>query len=43
MSTPTVKSRSFWKATLIKEHWIEVDGIKDGSFKTIFSGLGYYL
>jgi hypothetical protein len=26
-----------------EDHWIEVDGMKDGSFKTIFSGLGYYL
>jgi hypothetical protein len=26
-----------------EDHWIEVDGMKGGSFKTIFSGLGYYL
>jgi hypothetical protein len=26
-----------------EDHWIEVDVMKDGSFKTIFSGLGYYL
>ena len=26
-----------------EDHWIEVDAMKDGSFKTIFSGLGYYL
>jgi hypothetical protein len=26
-----------------EDHWIEVVGMKDGSFKTIFSGLGYYL
>jgi hypothetical protein len=26
-----------------EDHWLEVDGMKDGSFKTIFSGLGYYL
>lgn len=26
-----------------EDHWIEVVGMKDGSFRTIFSGLGYYL
>ena len=26
-----------------EDQWIEVVGMKDGSFKTIFSGLGYYL
>jgi len=26
-----------------EDHWIEVDGTKDGSFRTIFSGLGYFL
>ena len=26
-----------------EDHWVEVVGTKDGSFKTIFSGLGYYL
>ncbi len=26
-----------------EDHWIEVIGMKDGSFRTIFSGLGYYL
>jgi hypothetical protein len=26
-----------------ENHWIEVIGMKDGAFKTIFSGLGYYL
>ena len=26
-----------------EDHWYEVVGIRDGSFKTIFSGLGYYL
>jgi hypothetical protein len=26
-----------------ENHWYEVDGIRDGSFKMIFSGLGYYL
>jgi len=26
-----------------EDHWIEVVGVTDGSFKTIFSGLGYYL
>jgi len=26
-----------------EDHWIEVVGMTDGSFKTIFSGLGYYL
>ncbi len=26
-----------------EDHWIEVVGLKDGSFKTIFSGLGYFL
>jgi hypothetical protein len=25
-----------------EDHWIEVVGIKDGSFRTIYSGLGYY-
>jgi len=26
-----------------EDHWIEVVGMRDGSFKTIYSGLGYYL
>ncbi len=26
-----------------EDHWIEVVGMKDGSFKTIFEGFGYYL
>jgi hypothetical protein len=26
-----------------EDHWLEVVGIQNGSFKTIFSGLGYYL
>lgn len=26
-----------------EDHWIEVVGMKDGSLKTVFSGLGYYL
>ena len=26
-----------------EDHWIEVDSMTGGSFKTIFSGLGYYL
>jgi hypothetical protein len=26
-----------------EDHWIEVVGMKGGSFKTIYSGLGYYL
>jgi hypothetical protein len=26
-----------------EDHWIEVVGMKDGSFRTIFSGLGFYL
>ena len=26
-----------------EDHWLEVVRIQDGSFKTIFSGLGYYL
>jgi hypothetical protein len=26
-----------------EDHWIEVIGMKDGTFKTIFSGFGYYL
>jgi hypothetical protein len=26
-----------------ENHWYEVDGLRDGSFKMIFSGLGYYL
>jgi hypothetical protein len=26
-----------------ENHWIEVIGMRDGSFKTIYSGLGYYL
>jgi len=27
----------------LEDHWLEVVGMQDGSFKTIFSGLGYYL
>jgi hypothetical protein len=26
-----------------EDHWIEVVGMRDGSFRTIYSGLGYYL
>jgi len=26
-----------------EDHWLEVDSVRDGSFRTIFSGLGYYL
>jgi hypothetical protein len=26
-----------------ENHWLEVVGMQDGAFKTIFSGLGYYL
>jgi hypothetical protein len=26
-----------------EDHWIEVVGLKNGSFETLFSGLGYYL
>jgi len=26
-----------------EDHWIEVISVKNGSAKTIFSGLGYYL
>jgi hypothetical protein len=26
-----------------EDHWIEVAAMKDGAFRTIFSGLGYYL
>jgi len=26
-----------------ENHWLEVDSLQDGKFKTIFSGLGYYL
>jgi hypothetical protein len=26
-----------------EDHWFEVDAVQDGSPKTIFSGLGYYL
>lgn len=26
-----------------EDHWLEVFDIQDDSFKTIFSGLGYYL
>lgn len=26
-----------------KNHWLEVDKMRDGSFRKIFSGLGYYL
>ncbi len=26
-----------------EDHWIEVVGMRDGSFETIYSGLGYYL
>jgi hypothetical protein len=31
------------KGDAYEDHWIEVVGMKDGSFRTIFSGLGYYL
>lgn len=26
-----------------EDHWLEVVGLQDGSFKTLYSGLGYYL
>jgi hypothetical protein len=26
-----------------ENHWLEVESVKDGSSRTIFSGLGYYL
>jgi hypothetical protein len=26
-----------------EDHWLEVDKMQDGSFRTVFSGLGYYL
>ncbi len=26
-----------------EDHWLEVVAMQDGGFKTIFSGLGYYL
>lgn len=26
-----------------EDHWLEVISVQNGSFKTIFSGLGYYL
>jgi hypothetical protein len=26
-----------------EDHWLEVESIQDGSSRTIFSGLGYYL
>jgi hypothetical protein len=26
-----------------EDHWLEVDSLQNGSFHTIFSGLGYYL
>jgi hypothetical protein len=26
-----------------ENHWLEVDALRDGSFQTIFSGLGYFL
>jgi hypothetical protein len=26
-----------------ENHWLEVVSVRDGSCKTIFSGLGYYL
>ncbi len=31
------------EADAYENHWLEVDSVKDGSTKTIFSGLGYYL
>jgi hypothetical protein len=31
------------EADAYENHWLEVDGIKNDVFKTIFSGLGYYL
>jgi hypothetical protein len=26
-----------------ENHWLEVDKLQNGSFRTVFSGLGYYL
>jgi hypothetical protein len=26
-----------------ENHWLEVDKTQNGSFRTVFSGLGYYL
>jgi len=26
-----------------EDHWLEVDKMQDGSFRRVFSGLGYYL
>jgi len=31
------------EADAYENHWLEVDSLQDGSFRTIFSGLGYYL
>ncbi|MFZ0279705.1 MAG: hypothetical protein WA254_01160 [Candidatus Sulfotelmatobacter sp.] len=31
------------EADAYEDHWLEVDSVKDGFTKTIFSGLGYYL
>ncbi len=31
------------EADAYEDHWLEVDSVKDGSPRTIFSGLGYYL
>jgi hypothetical protein len=31
------------KGDALEDHWLEVVGMQDGTLKTIFSGLGYYL
>jgi hypothetical protein len=31
------------KGDSYEDHWIEVVGMREGSFRTIYSGLGYYL
>ena len=32
-----------FEADSYENHWFEVDHVKEGSFQTIFSGLGYFL
>jgi hypothetical protein len=34
---------SFLEGGAYEDHWLEVDSLEKGKFKTIFSGLGYYL